>query len=133
MKDNKINKFIFWLPRILGIILVLFLALMSFDVITEYPSTKEIVLGLFMHNIPTFICLFILIISWKYEMVGGIAFNAAGLFYIGLLLYNDISLLNILTWGLQISGVAFLIGIFFLINYFKKKRNSLVTIGKKVK
>ncbi|HOP65445.1 MAG TPA: hypothetical protein PLX66_00195, partial [Bacilli bacterium] len=75
-------------------------------------------------NIPTLILLSVLIISWKYEIVGGIVFNLAGLFYIVMLIFkfNGVTLVDILINGSIISGSAFLIGILFLINWFKKKK-----------
>lgn len=63
------NKFVYWTPKILGIILVLFLALMSLDVFEGNYGFWGTILALFMHNIPALILLIVLIISWKYEIV----------------------------------------------------------------
>ncbi len=125
MKNKKINKFIYWIPRILSILLIAFLAFMSFDVITEDAIIWEILLGLFIHNIPAIILLIVLIISWKHEIVGGIVFNLAGLFYIATLIFvfKGMTWLDILINGSLISGVAFIVGILFLINWFKKGRS----------
>lgn len=78
-----------------------------------------------MHNIPVFILLVILIFSWKYEIVGGIAFILAGIVYITLLLVTSIRTgfeWYYIAWAAQISGVAFFIGIMFLIGWSKKKK-----------
>jgi len=115
----KVNRFIYWTPRILTILFLLFLAMFSLDVISPEYTFWEIMLGLFMHNIPVFVLLTVLIISWKYEIVGGVLFIAAGLFYILLLLKNFQH--HMIYWILFISGPAFLIGILFLINWFKKR------------
>lgn len=74
-----------------------------------------------MHNIPTFILLIILIISWKYEIVGGIVFILAGLFYI-IMVSRSVPWNLALSWSLIIAGPAFFIGILFIINWFKKKQ-----------
>ncbi len=118
----KPNKFIYWTPRILSIIFISFLLLMSIDVFDGQSSAKDIVIGLFMHNIPAFILLIILIISWKREIFGGIAFILAGILYIILLARNPFEWFY-LVWALQISGIAFFIGTLFLIGWFKKKKN----------
>lgn len=118
---KKVSRFIFWTPRILSIIFIIFLALMSLDVISSELSLWQIVIGMFMHNIPVFILLIILIISWKYEIVGGIAYLLAGLLYIILTARSGIAWYIALSWSLQIAGAAFLIGILFLINWFKKQ------------
>lgn len=125
---NKKEKFIFWTPRILSILFIIFLALFSLDIFGNDYTFWETVLGLFMHNIPVFILIIILVISWKHEIVGGIGFILGGLFYIGFILK---ALLETgfewyyLVWALQISGIAFFIGILFLIGWFKKKKNNL--------
>ena len=77
-----------------------------------------------MHNIPVFILVAVLIIAWKYEIVGGIAFILGGIGYIISILIT--ALKNqfewyMLSWVIQIAGIAFLIGILFFVNWFKKK------------
>jgi hypothetical protein len=119
------KKFIFWIPRILSIIFIIFLALMSLDIFEGDYGFWGTVLGLFMHNIPMIILLIVLIISWKYEVVGGIGFIFAGILYIGFITAN-LSKTGFkwyyLAWIIQISGVAFLIGVLFLVGWFKKKK-----------
>jgi hypothetical protein len=116
---KKENKFIFWTPRVLSIIFIFFLMLFSLDIFSMNLGFWETILGLFMHNIPAIILAIVLIISWKYEIVGGITFILAGLFYIFLILKNGFEW-YMLSWGLTISGPAFLIGILFFIGWFKK-------------
>ncbi|MFA6383448.1 MAG: hypothetical protein WCX17_03420 [Parcubacteria group bacterium] len=120
--ENKVGKFVYWTPRILSIIFIAFLALMSLDVFTEGASFWQILGGLFMHNIPVFILLAVLLISWKYEIVGAIAFFLAGLLYIFLVFRGAGDWRMALAWSFQISGMAFLIGGFFLANWIKKKK-----------
>ena len=120
---KKINKYLYWTPRILSIIFILFLALFSLDIFEMNLGFWGTILGLFMHSLSSLFLLIILVISWKYEIVGGIFFILAGLLYILFLLRNPFELYMI-AWALQISGIAFLIGILFLINWVKKKRKS---------
>lgn len=124
--EKKINKFIYWTPRILSIIFICFLALFSLDVFSPGLSFWQIAVGLFMHNIPALILLVVLLISWKYEIVGGIAFILAGILYIALMLmrmltnpFQGYMVVSIII----IAGPAFLIGILFTIGWFKKKNN----------
>jgi hypothetical protein len=117
---KNVNKFIYWTPRILSIIFICFLALFSLDVFSPRLSFWQIASGLFMHNIPALVLLVVLLISWKYEIVGGIAFILAGLLYIFLLLVNPQLEWYMLFWALQISGPAFLIGTLFAIGWLKK-------------
>lgn len=121
MKDKK-NKFIFWTPRILAILFILFLALFSLDIFDGNYGFWGTVLGLFMHNIPSLILLIVLLISWKHEIVGGIVFILAGLLYMGLLIFRNQFEWYMLSWSLIIAGPAFLVGILFLIGWFRKRK-----------
>lgn len=120
---DKVNKFVYWAPRILSILFILFLALMSLDVFEGNNSFWETVLELLLHNIPTFILLVVLLISWKYEIVGGIAFIMAGLAH----LVSSVVRVDADPWyvsfltSLIIDVPAFFIGILFLVGWFKNK------------
>ena len=118
---KKMSKYLYWTPRILAIIFILFLALFSLDVFEGNYGFWGTIVGLFMHNIPALVLLIVLLISWKYEIVGGIVFILAGLLYIILLMRNKFEWYYLL-WAIQIAIPAFLIGILFLIGWFKKKK-----------
>lgn len=120
--DKKSKGLIYWLPRILSILFICFLMLFSLDVFTPGASITDIALGLFMHNIPALILLAITIIAWKYEIVGGIAFILAGILYMGLVVKGGVPLLMALSWSLSIAGPAFLVGILYLVCWFKKRK-----------
>ena len=117
---QRINKFVYWTPRILSILFICFLALFSLDIFGNGYNFWETVVGLFMHNIPVFVLTAVLIISWKREIVGAIVFTLAGIAYIVMILIGGE--FYQLFWTLPISGPAFLIGILFFIGW-KKKRN----------
>jgi len=121
MKKEK-NKFIYWGPRILSILFICFLTMFSLDVFSSEASFFEILIGLLIHNIPVFILSIVLWISWKKEIVGGIFFILAGLFYISNIIFRRPFEINMLLGISQIAGPAFLIGILFLIGWFKRKK-----------
>jgi len=87
----------------------------ALDVFGEY-SGIELLIGLFMHLIPTFVLIGILVLSWKYELIGGILFLILGIiFTIFFNTYEDI--INFLL----ISFPVFLVGILFLLSWKYKK------------
>ena len=121
----KANKFIFWAPRILIILFALFLAIFSFDVFDSCKGFLECALALFMHNLPSLILLVILIICWKYELVGAIVFGLLGISGI----IGTIVVTTIIPEGgrfnpiLIIVGiVCTLIGVLFYFGYKQKKK-----------
>ena len=126
-KKIKINSLLYWTPRVLSILFILFLAMFSLDIFEGNYGFWGTIVGLFMHNIPALILSIILIVSWKHEWVGGVGFILAGFLYIAMILMNVITTgfeWYYLAWAVQISGIAFLIGILFFINwsFFKKKK-----------
>ncbi|MFA6306553.1 MAG: hypothetical protein WCV70_01525 [Patescibacteria group bacterium] len=124
---NNINKKLYWSPRILAILFIIFLALMSLDVFSLGLNFWQTITALLIHNIPAFILLAILLASWKYEIIGGIAFILAGIFYIAMILTTIITAgfeWYYLSWAVQISGIAFLTGALFLVGWFKKTKNN---------
>jgi len=118
---KKISKFVYWTPRILSIMFILFLALFSLDIFEGNYGFWGTILGLFMHNIPSLILLIVLLIAWKYEIVGGIVFILAGLAYL-ILTLTRVPWYMAISWSMTIAGPAFLIGILFLVNWYKKRK-----------
>ena len=124
-KEKKVGKWLFWTPRILSIIFILFLALFSFDVFESCSGFLECALALFMHNLPSLLLLVVLIISWKHELVGAITFILAGTLYIVIMVINALTSpfeWYVLSYSFIIAGPAFFIGILFFINWYKKKK-----------
>jgi hypothetical protein len=123
--DKKISPFIYWTPRILSILFIIFLAMFSLDVFSSGLSFRQIAIGLFMHNIPVFFLIAALVIAWKREIVGGAAFILAGMLYAAMVLKTAFTSgfqWYYLSWMLEISGMAFFIGVMFLVGWSKKKK-----------
>ncbi len=120
---KRVNKFVYWTPRILSIVFILFLAMFSLDIFDGNYGFWGTILGLIMHNIPAFILAAVVIISWKHELLGAIVFPLGGLLYITQLMITMFA--NgfewyALSWSLIVAGPAFLIGILFFLCWKKK-------------
>jgi hypothetical protein len=72
------NKLVFWIPRIISILFILFLAMFSLDVFDGNYGFWGTILALFMHNIPTLVFAMIVYFAWKYEIFGAILFGIMG-------------------------------------------------------
>jgi hypothetical protein len=112
-------KIIFWLPRVLCIVFILFLMMFSLDVFDEGYGIGETILALLIHNIPAFILLAVLILAWRWEWIGTIVFDAVAVFYV------------YWSWGnfpglsyLVLAAPLVLIGFLFMLSWFFKAETS---------
>jgi len=123
---RNMNKFIYWTPRILGILFVLFLAMFSLDIFDGNYGFWGTIVGLFMHNIPAIILALLLWISWKHEIVGAVAFIGAGLLYVTMIIIGSLSSGQfewyMISYPFIIAGPAIFVGALFLLGWIKKKK-----------
>ena len=98
------KSWLFWTPRILTILFILFISLFALDVFGNGYGFWETVLALFMHLIPSFVLIVVLIIAWRYDLVGAIGFVLAGLLYIFTLFKNPEFEWYMLSWSFIIAG-----------------------------
>ncbi len=127
------RKCLYWAPRILSIIFILFISLFALDIFDLKLGFWGTLLGLFMHLIPSFILIIILIISWKHEIIGGIAFIFAGLIYIVNLFISSNFEWYMLSWSVIIAGPAFIIGVLWILNWKRRKNDKSKGIKRKNK
>lgn len=114
------SKWVYWTPRVLSILFILFLTLFSLDILGNGYGFWETILGLFMHNIPSIVLTILLIFTWKRELIGVVTFGIAGLLYIVLLFFSPFKWFKI-AWAIQIAGPAFLVSYLFWLNWKRKK------------
>lgn len=111
----------FWMPRIIGILAIAFIALFSFDVFDGTDPIWKKLLGLLIHNIPALIMVAVLIIAWKWELIGGILYFAlflAGCFFFRSFAGNP--------GALVVISPLLIAGVLFILDYARtKKRASL--------
>ncbi len=115
---TKMKNFLYWLPRVLGIGLIIFFALFALDAFDIDASIGEMLLGFVIHLIPAFILIIILFIAWKKEFFGGILYVAACAFYI--------YMTRGMYWMvyLYLGGPLLLCGILFILHYFFYGKNN---------
>ena len=78
--SDKCQKIFYWLPRLTGIICAAFCFILAFGVFVEEDWTPlEKTIGFFMQLIPFLIMIVLLLISWKWELIGGICYVILGI------------------------------------------------------
>ena len=112
-----LKQFLFWAPRILSILFILFIGLFSLDVFGTGAGFWATLLGFLIHNIPTFILLIALILAWRWEWVGAILYVGFGIWYL------------VTSWGrfdwtvpLMLAGVPILMGVLYLLGWIWRKQ-----------
>lgn len=122
-----IQRFIYWLPRIICILAISFVSIFALDAYDQNLGVWKQIQEFAMHLIPSFILLLILLIAWKWELIGGIVFLIIG---IGLspLIYMHNYRMNGSVWMslwviITITFPFILVGVLFVIGHLKYEKN----------
>jgi hypothetical protein len=77
---KRMARFLYLTPRISGILIAVFTGLFALDVF-EIPGTFwEKLLGFVIHAAPAIVMIVLLVLAWRWEWVGTLAFGAAALY-----------------------------------------------------
>ena len=114
------NQIVYWTPRVLAILFILFVSMFALDVFSEGYGLFKLIGALLIHLIPTFLLIPTLIISWKWGKIGGIIFVLLGILFIPMVKMREFSVY------LVFAGIPFLIGILFIIDSSLKKKQDTI-------
>ena len=110
------NRFLHWSPRILSVAFVAFTSLFSLDVFNEYQGWV-IVPALAAHLVIPLVVLVAVVVAWKWDVVGAALFFGFALYYVWMVGLN-----RDWTWYVSISGPAAVIGVLFLLSWFRREK-----------
>ena len=111
------KNLLLWLPRVLGILFVVFTSIFSFDVFDMGLGLWESLLVFFMHLLlPTFLLASVVALAWRWEWVGALGFGLWGVYYYFGFGGFDLSLYLI------ISGIPLLIAALYLAAWIIRKK-----------
>jgi len=99
-------RFLLWTPRILGILVALFIGIFALDVFTEGRSPGETLVALVMHLLPTLALLATVALAWRWEWIGGAGFLILAALY-------TLTTLEHPTWIPIIAGPLVVVGMLF--------------------
>ena len=123
-------RFIFWLPRIICIIAILFISVFALDAFRPELTVLQQIQAFAMHLIPSFILLLILIIAWKWELVGGIIFLLVGLGFSPLVFMHNYRMNGSVGMSLMIIAMItfpfILVGVLFMLGYRMNRKQTTV-------
>ena len=124
---SKALKIVHWTPRVLCILAILFISLFALDAFSHGESFWEQLGDFAIHLIPSFILLIILIIAWKWELIGGIAFTVIGLVMTPIIYSHNYDMnQNVGTSLIVIATITIpfiVVGVLFVLSHYMKKRH----------
>jgi ABC-type multidrug transport system fused ATPase/permease subunit len=130
IKMKTAHKVIYWLPRIICIAAISFISRLAADAFRIESYNMAAAWAFLMHLIPSFILLGILIIAWKWEMIGGIIFMLIGLGFTPLIyshnyhmnhsVWISLGIIALITFPFIVVGALFLVS-----NWLKNRRFSI--------
>lgn len=110
--NNRVERTVFWTPRILCILFALFISLLALDVFGMGYGFWETIVALIMHLVPTFVILIALALAWRWPWIGAILFAALAVLYV-IMIWRDFDWITYLL----IAGPLFLVGALFLVDW----------------
>ena len=120
------TKIIHWIPRILFILAILFISMFALDAFNPNYTIWQQIGGFLIHLIPSYILIALLLVAWKWELVGGIIFMLIGLGFTPFIYLHNYHM-NHSVWMtifivLVINFPFVLVGILFVISHYRKKK-----------
>ncbi|MDN3642049.1 hypothetical protein QWY87_05015 [Lutimonas halocynthiae] len=117
---KKLKPFLYWFPRILCILAILFVSVFALDAFQPELTFWQQIQGFMMHLIPSFVLLFFLLIAWNWELIGGVIFVLIGLVlspFIYMHNYNmngsvwmSFGIIAMITFPFILVGILFIVG-----------------------
>ncbi len=74
-------RLLYWSPRLLSIAFALFISVFAFDVFDAPGGFWMHFLALGLHMVPTFFLAVVMLLAWRWEWIGCVAFAACGIAY----------------------------------------------------
>ena len=105
------NRFLYWVPRVLSVMFVIFLSLFALEAFSGHQGLAifpSFLLGL----LPACIVLLVTVMAWKWDFAGALLFFVLAISYVWM-----VGLDRDWTWYASISGPEVMIGIFFFLNW----------------
>lgn len=123
MKKQK--GILYWLPRILCIMAILFLSVFAFDSFSPNLSIWQQIRAFLLHLTPSFVLFAFLAVAWKWELIGGLIFTTIGIVASPFIYFHNYrmnhSVGSSILVILIVSIPFVIIGILFIIGHIKNR------------
>ena len=115
------TKVFHWIPRIIGILLTLFIGMFALDAFDPRLTLLQQFMDFLVHLIPAYVVLATVLIGWKWDLAGCLVYLVLALFYAFWAYHHPM-------WILGISMPLLVLSVLFFISwYLKYKEKKEVT------
>lgn len=122
-------KIIYWAPRILCILAILFISMFALDSFSPDKTIWQQLGAFFIHLIPSYILIALLIIAWKWEYIGGLIFIVIGLGFSPFIFIHNYNINNSIWMSLfiilMITFPFIIVGVLFIWSSKLRKRKQV--------
>jgi len=113
------TKIFHWTPRILGILMTLFIGMFALDAFDPRLALLRQILNFLIQLIPAYIALVTVVIAWKWDLAGGLIYLLLSLSYSVWAVHHPL-------WILAISLPLITLSILFFMSwYFRRKERKV--------
>ena len=120
------SKIIYWIPRVLCILAILFISMFALDSFDPRLTIWQQIGGFLIHLVPSYILVAVLIVAWKWELIGGIIFILVGIGFTPLIYYHNFAMNHSVMMSLGIILVItfpfILVGGLFMTSHFLRRK-----------
>lgn len=120
------QKFLWWTPRVVCILAIAFVSLFAFDAFAPGRTFWQNLAGLLIHLIPSLVLIALLVVAWKWELIGGMLITILGLAATPVIFnINDRpgnTMVQTLGIALLVTLPFIIAGILFIVSHFVNKR-----------
>ena len=108
---TRSERMLLWTPRILGILLAVFVGVFALDAFSAGRPLLRAFAEFTVHIAPALLLLGIVAASWRRAWVGGIGFTALAAAY-AMVAWRHVD------WILVIAGPALIVGLLFFVSWY---------------
>jgi hypothetical protein len=112
---NTFARVLLWTPRLLGILVCLFLGLFALDAFSEGKPVLQALTDFAIHLLPVAVLVAVVMASWRWEWLGAFVSIALAVVYATVFT-------NRIDWILVISGPLLVVGALFLWSWLGRAR-----------
>ena len=114
--NKLLRNILFWTPRVLGILFILFISLFALDIFDMKLGFWGTIVGLFMHLLPSIAMNIALVLGWRWEWVGAAFFTLASVWFLHISTPGDVM------YYIVFVGIPLLIAALFLLGWVYREK-----------